>query len=497
MIESTEKRLLELAGLLCDEKISDEQFAELDGILNTDPEAREIYRRFLSMHQHLETGALETDSEWPKSPTSLSRPLLWMVGLVSLLLATGLVLNYVIPRSDEGANFAETIEPVPDFVLTRAIDVEWEHSHRFQAQLGQPITERYLRLQSGIAQVEFASGATVTIEGPAKLRLDGPMKCFSHHGKLAANCPPSAHGFLIRFPGGRVIDLGTEFALNTDPAGQTEVHVLEGEVKVATMDKDERVLNEQSLLRNSAVTTSGHEIETITYDDSPFTQLKRDRLVQSQPIKVQFDLGHRAGLYTGTNAPAHAAGDMFAHENVWTQIVGDQAGTFVMADGNICPHPLKVDYGHGDGQIDWDATPVDPWGKVYSKARGVFDSALCQDHRPWDDDLGLRVSGLPAGSYRIYALCRSVRRPGASYDVSFGVNLDKQQAAPTIISSMEQSQEETGWVAGLTYAVGEVEISGPDDWATFITRYSRERSTQSTPHHGRSVLLGLQIVAIH
>ena len=51
-------------------------------------------------------------------------------------------------------------------------------------------------------------------------------------------------------------------------------------------------------------------------------------------------------------------------------------------------------------------------------------------------------------------------------------------------------------IADQTYAVGEVEISGPEDWATFITRYSRERSIKSTPHHGRSVLLGLQIIEI-
>jgi hypothetical protein len=88
-----------------------------------------------------------------------------------------------------------------------------------------------------------------------------------------------------------------------------------------------------------------------------------------------------------------------------------------------------------------------------------------------------------------------VRRPEASYDVSFGVNLDRQRAEPTVIPPMDETAEPR-WVAGQTYAVGEVEISGPDDWATFITRYSRERTIVDTPHHGRSVLLGLQVVQI-
>ena len=55
------------------------------------------------------------------------------------------------------------------------------------------------------------------------------------------------------------------------------------------------------------------------------------------------------------------------------------------------------------------------------------------------------------------------------------------------------SEKEPAWVEGETYAVGEVTVSDPNDWATFVTRYSRERSVKST-HHGLSVLLGVQIV---
>jgi hypothetical protein len=248
---------------------------------------------------------------------------------------------------------------------------------------------------------------------------------------------------------------------------------------------------------NSAVELNpdANAINSIVYDDEPYSRLQRDALIRSQPIKLQLDLGHRAGLYKGTSAPAHSAGDMFTHEDVWTQIVGDQSGTFVMADGNICPHPIRVDYGHGDGLIDWDARPVDPSGSIYTKADPFFDTALCQDHRPWDFDLGLRVAGLPAGTYRVYALCRSIRRPTAAYDVSFGVNLDQQLIKPLVMPPMKDLLD-TKWEKGLTYAVAEVKVSNPEDWVTFITRYSRERSIRTTPHHGRSVLHGLQIVEL-
>ena len=493
MKQETESRLLELAGRLCDEQITEEEFSELDRILGADDEAREVYRAYLQMHQHLSTGALEAKEELEEKPASsmFSRTVIVLAGLA----AAALVIISFLPQNPVVTPPPE-VEPVPDFVLTRAIDIEWAHQTRFQAQLGQPITEKQIKIESGIAQVQFSSGATVTIEGPARLRLDDPMKCLSFYGKLTAFCPESAHGFMIRFPGGRVIDLGTEFALDSEEGGKTDVHVIDGEVIVERTDEEDKVLGTQNLIGQTAASIGGGDnIEEIAYDDASFSKLTRESMIRTQPIKLQFDLGHRAGLYKGTNAPAHAAGDMFDHEDTWTQIVGDQSGTFVMADGNVCPVPIKVDYGHGRGRIDWDATPVDPWGKIHSKAKGVLNTALTQDHRPWDYDLGLRVSGLPAGTYRIYALCRSVRRPEAAYHVSFGVNLKKQVDNPTFMPPMDGEKEPT-WVEGETYAMGEVTVSGPEDWATFITRYSRQESVRSTPHHGRSVLLGLQILEV-
>jgi len=145
--------------------------------------------------------------------------------------------------------------------------------------------------------------------------------------------------------------------------------------------------------------------------------------------------------------------------------------------------------------IDWNAAPVDPSGSIYTKAAPFFDTALCQDHRPWDFDLGIRVAGLPAGTYRVYALCRSIRRPTAAYDVSFGINLDQQLSKPLALPPMDNLLDVT-WKEGLTYAVTDVDVSAAEDWVTFITRYSRERSIRTTPHHGRSVLLGLQIVEL-
>ena len=217
------------------------------------------------------------------------------------------VQSFVTPAPAPESLVAQSPEPIPDFVLTRAIDVAWSNPSDLRPGIGEAIKQIDLGIESGIIEISFSSGATVTLEGPAWLKLDSEMKCRLVHGKLAANCPPSAYGFVVEFPKGNVLDLGTEFGHQHVARWETDVHVLDGEVIVSCTDSDHRVLSEQNLLGNSAVAV-GDQIEEIAYDEKPFAGLKRDRLVHSQPIKLQFDLGHRAGLYAGTNAPRPRGG---------------------------------------------------------------------------------------------------------------------------------------------------------------------------------------------
>jgi len=122
-----------------------------------------------------------------------------------------------------------------------------------------------LVLKQGLAQIAYASGAMVILEGPAELvvgakgsgiRGQGPgvrnqgsegggdNACSLASGKLVAQVPPSAHGFTVDTPRLTIVDLGTEFAVSVELPAQseirnlkseipsTEVHVLRGEVQI-------------------------------------------------------------------------------------------------------------------------------------------------------------------------------------------------------------------------------------------------------------------------
>ncbi len=89
---------------------------------------------------------------------------------------------------------------------------------------------KVLSLSSGLAEIEFESGARVILQGPAGLRLLSGRLARLLRGSLTARVPARARGFTVLTPHNRVVDLGTEFGLSVDDAGAAMVRVFTGEV---------------------------------------------------------------------------------------------------------------------------------------------------------------------------------------------------------------------------------------------------------------------------
>jgi len=95
-------------------------------------------------------------------------------------------------------------------------------------------------LESGVALIEFDSGAKLALEGPARLELISAKLARLHYGNATVRCEQGAYSFSLQTPTSTVIDLGTEFGVAVDPGGQSEVHVLDGEVEVADATSTEQ-----------------------------------------------------------------------------------------------------------------------------------------------------------------------------------------------------------------------------------------------------------------
>jgi hypothetical protein len=92
-----------------------------------------------------------------------------------------------------------------------------------------------LALERGLAEIFFASGATVVLEGPAVFEIvDGGTGKLGR-GRLAATLDQPTGPFSIHTPSAVITDRGTQFGVEVDAAGKTEVRVFAGLVELAAI----------------------------------------------------------------------------------------------------------------------------------------------------------------------------------------------------------------------------------------------------------------------
>lgn len=90
-----------------------------------------------------------------------------------------------------------------------------------------------LRVLKGSLRLDFEHGTTVTLAAPAILKVDSSMRSRLFRGRTRVKVAPGAEGFTVDTPRSSVVDLGTEFGVDVDDSGSTEVFVFDGEVDVA------------------------------------------------------------------------------------------------------------------------------------------------------------------------------------------------------------------------------------------------------------------------
>lgn len=114
--------------------------------------------------------------------------------------------------------------------VTGLSDCEWpegESALKFGDSLA---PGQRLRLTRGVLQLTYETGAKVTVEGPADMVMTTGIEAKLSSGKIAAAVPRFARGYTIMTPTAEVVDLGTEFGVSVEGAGESEIHVFDGDV---------------------------------------------------------------------------------------------------------------------------------------------------------------------------------------------------------------------------------------------------------------------------
>lgn len=182
----------------------------------------------------------------------------------------------------------------PPARITGMVGVEWADN---ETPPHIDITDDFnqISIKSGLVELTYASGVCATIEGPAVYHVDGYESGRLEQGKLYTTVPKGAEGFRVNYSGGVVEDLGTEFAMDVLPNGNTEVGVFVGSVKLHTPGRDSIMLFENQSLVQSA--DEAQPLEPIPLDRKKFVHRLPARDFRWEvdspgPREVTFDVTH-------------------------------------------------------------------------------------------------------------------------------------------------------------------------------------------------------------
>lgn len=232
-----------LASALIDGTCSTAEQAALESLLLTSPEARDRFRTLLHTESILAwkfatpgchvlnavdpVGEIHTVACGQNRRRRVRKRRQLLVAATAVAAAVALFGMRAVPKPVPSAT-------APPPFAARVVDstaARWADG--LALAKGAAIPQGPLRLLSGAAQIAFESGALVTLNAPAEIEVLGASRLFLRSGRIVPFVPPAATGFTVVSPTGEVIDLGTEFSVNVDASGRTEVYVLEGEVDVA------------------------------------------------------------------------------------------------------------------------------------------------------------------------------------------------------------------------------------------------------------------------
>lgn len=237
--ELTDKERQWIEGY-CNQTLSAEAFAEFEREMEQSPPFRAALRQYLALDSNLRRGTeslLEIEEAWnPKKENKLVPFPNWIAIAAAAAVAFVIGIGYSRLLSTDpapGESFATMDEKEPTAegyaVVQGLIDAVTENGSPLRA--GDVLGADTIALESGSVRIDFFSGAQVYIEAPARLEIRSAWEAEFHSGKMRAKVPPAARGFVIESNGRRIVDLGTEFGIDTS-TNEVRVEVFSGKVEL-------------------------------------------------------------------------------------------------------------------------------------------------------------------------------------------------------------------------------------------------------------------------
>jgi len=338
MNEKLRKEIAELIQMELDGTLTDEQFHRLSELLRSSAEARQYYGRTISIialiHEpdgiqpacfDMTGGACDDPintalweelayNEQTADPIPIEKPdkpdaepsdqavrdkkkihKVSKLSLYSLQISSAaliLLIAYALLMTSRGGIEVAT--------LTGTLNARWD-SAAFHEGMRLSTQSRPLWLREGMASIQFDNGSTVVLEGPAEFSILTDDQVQLRHGRLYASVPGPAVGFTVSTPYSKIIDLGTEFGVKTDPDGM-EVHVMAGKTMlISALAKNTK--NQCELQEGQAKAVSaGGQVEDIAFRGNGFVRRfspQTQFVWKGQNVNLADIVGGGSGFGTG------------------------------------------------------------------------------------------------------------------------------------------------------------------------------------------------------
>jgi len=244
------------------DRIAAEAFPRLESLLRASGDARRALRGLMAVEEGLEEmAAVALTTRYFGPPASRQQPqarpraanrrtlgdaFAAMVGVIvapATLRRLGLPLMLIVACGLVGTIAVRALSPaarprLPAGVLAKVVtlsDVAWSADSQPRHEGDGLQAGGSFAVAQGLVEIVFACGATVVLEGPATFEvIDGCMGKLDR-GRLTATLDRPTGPFAIHTPTAVVTDRGTQFGIEVNPSGKTDVRVFQGLVELVAL----------------------------------------------------------------------------------------------------------------------------------------------------------------------------------------------------------------------------------------------------------------------
>jgi hypothetical protein len=204
-----QRRLGEIIERYVDDGASAEEVQALEAALSSDAN----FRQDLIGYLNLDAALVEAQAVFPSASITTPMAPSWVSRMSVLVATVAMVVGGVLWFAGENLTITASLAR-----LMATTNARWSDPNvELALNSGDPVTGP-LRLELGRAEFSAVDGATVVIDGPACIRFADRTIVVVDEGRVFCHCPTPESRLSVIAPQTKIVDLGTEFAVDVRSA---------------------------------------------------------------------------------------------------------------------------------------------------------------------------------------------------------------------------------------------------------------------------------------